>query len=324
LSCRTVQAGDVIKLRALIKDDTDTEVEATNVYVHIYVPDVDTDDISLATTVSGVPTYLGQGVFEYQYTVPTAGIAGSWADSWEATLPSQDITAKLAFTVVTSGTINQIGCQLFNNNEVTITIPSGIQALSGDTFLDEELEFSFMTTTSPTYTNIRKVRLEVGGFLEGISDITLQTNILEASLEADVLTFALNSFNSPLYQHARRQYTTCMASQITLGNLNNYLLKSKTLGDLSVTYDVNGIRDAMADLRDCLAKWEPQLLAGGGAKAAGSPRLVVKGELDSDKPVNSRMWEAPTSARPLPAANDRERHVGQRRHVRTFRKKRFW
>lgn len=324
MSDRTVQAGEIASLRALFKDDTNDPVQATSVYVHIFEPGQDTSDLSNALTVSGVPDYLGGGIFEYNYTTPTTAVAGVWHDVWEGSLPSQDITAELAFTVFDSGTISTLEHQLHANNEVEITIPSGVRSISGDSFLEEDYTFQFLTVTDPSYTNIRKVRLEIGGFLDGISDITLQTNILEASLEADVLTFATSQTNTALYQHARRQYVTCLASSITLGNLNNYLLKSKTLADLSVTYDTNGLRDAMNALKDCLDKWEPQLLAGGGAKAASNPSMVIKGALDPDRITSARMWAKTDDFDNTPAANTRLRDSGHRRYLRTFRKNKKW
>jgi hypothetical protein len=189
----------------------------------------------------------------------------------------------------------------------------------------------FLTTTSPSYTNLRKVRLEIGGFLGDLADATIQTSILEASLEADVLTFAPGRVNTALYLHARREYTTCSASSLLLHNLVNASLKAKTLGDLSVQYDTNGIRDATNRVRDCMEKWIPQLMAGGGAKAAKNPSFVVKGELDPDRQVVSRMWHSTDHGgvgNRIPAANDRLAHTSKnRRALRTYtpnKTKKWW
>jgi hypothetical protein len=187
-----------------------------------------------------------------------------------------------------------------------------------------------MVVTSPSYTNVRKVRLEVGGFLTDIEDDTIQTSILEASLEADVLTFAKTETNSKLYLHARREYVTCLASAMLLSNLDNTLLKSKKLGDLAVDYDTAGLRDMLKKLSDCASKWLPQLIAAGGARASTQPMGVVKGAFDPDRPAVGRLWESPvngfTSGHSQPAANTKSRNADQRRYLNSFwpRPRKWW
>jgi hypothetical protein len=180
-----------------------------------------------------------------------------------------------------------------------------------------------MTTTCPSYTNVRKVRLEVGGFLSEISDDTIQTSILEASLEADALTFVKSLVNTNLYLHARREYVTCLASSYLLDNLNNQTLKAKTLADLSVQYDTNGIRDALGKVQNCLDKWLPQLAAGGGAKEATQPRGVIKGACDPDRLKAGRLWQSEEngliSTPVYPGANTKARPAYKRRYVKGFK-----
>lgn len=330
MGSRSIRAGGTIRLRAKFKDDLQDPAQASGVYVHIFEPDADVTDLGNAFLVSGVPIYLGQGIFEYEFSTPLCGPDGLWNDLWVGELTCQTISGVMGFDVTTSGMAQQFDCQLFCNDIVQVNLTSGIQATDG-TNLEEEYDAEFMTTASPAYTNIRKVRLEVGAYINTLPDMVLQLAILEASLEASVLTFAPQLTNSALFQHARREYTTCSASKGLLTNVGNLLLRSKTLADLSVTYDTNGVRNAVASLMDCMDKWEPQLIAGGGAKAATQPSHVVKGELDPDRQAVSRMWMPTDKANPgsrIPAANDRVRQQGQRRHKRTFTKprsgKKWW
>jgi hypothetical protein len=324
---RSIRAGQTITLRARFRDDLGEIATASGVSLNIWEPDADTDDLGAALIVGGTPTYLGEGIYEYEYLVPEYGPEGYWHDHWTGYLNAQQLTAEFLFFVSASGTVESLDCQLFNNNVVQITIPSGIQSTDGS-YLEEEYEFDFMTTTSPSYTNLRKVRLEVGGFIGSLGDDTIQTSILEASLEADSITFLTGQVNERVFNHARREYTTCLAGSILLDNLGNLQLKSKTLGDLSVQYDTNGIRDMLGKLHACADKWAPQIMSGGGAKSAAQPSRVTKGVLDPDRPIVSRSWEPTeggTARRQMPAANTRERPLGKRRFLRTYyNRKRWW
>jgi hypothetical protein len=336
---RTVLAGEAIGLRTRFKDDTGAYTTASGVYVHIFKPGVDTSDLANAFLVSGVPTYLGEGVFEYTYNVPFAGPVGTWQDQWVGNLTTHVISGLFQFEVVAAGQFLSLGNQLKPNNIVTITLASGIAATDGTT-LGSETTLSFMTTASPAYTNIRKINLEIGGFIGDIPNEVMQTAIIEASMEADTLSFNIKNTrgyamerNDSVFNHARREYTTCLASQILLNNMNNMSLRSKTLGDLHVEYDTNGIRDAIRKVDQCRERWIEQIMAGGFAKAAKTPASVVKGEMDPDRPIVARSWQSTDSggvSRRIPAANTRETSTNSRRYLRTWDngkpryKKKWW
>jgi hypothetical protein len=323
---RSVRAGQEIKLRTRFRDDLGDIAEASGVVVHIYDPTetiFDISDPSNAIVISGVATYLGEGIYEYPYTPPA--IDGIWYDLWQGELTDQTVSGLCSFEVSADGSVSCLSSQLANNNVVHVEIPSGIQPLTGEG-LQELYEFDFMTTTSPAYSSIRKVRLEIGAFVRNLYDDVLQTAILEASLETDVLTFYTTDQNTAVYQHARREYVTCAASSIVLNNIASGVLRSKTLADLHVEYDSTILHKNLDRLYECMARWEPQIIAGGLAKATAQPKGVVKGEYDPDRPVFSRLWASTDTgeiSRRVPAANTRERPVGKRRYLRTY-KKRWW
>ena len=325
MSRRQIRAGQIIPLRARFRDDLSDPAQATNVYIHLYEPDTETFIPANAYLASGVPTYLGEGIFEYQFDVPDDGPDGTWWDEWKGTLTGQELTSMFSFEVSASGLITELPAQLYNNNIVQVTIAKEIEATDGSS-MDEDYEFEFMTTTSPSYTNTRKIRLEIGGFIGNLEDDVLQQAILEGSIEADILTFNTDRINNSLYLHARREYVTCLTSTIVLQNLGTYHLRAKTLDNLRVEYDTSGITNALNRLTDCLNKWEPQLLAGGGAKAIRSPQYVIKGEYDPDRPNISRSWQSTewgAISRRMPVANDARKPAGHRRYLKTYRKK-FW
>lgn len=325
LSGRAIRAGETIRLRAQFKDDLGDVAEASSVFVHVYEPDEDITDLNNATVVSGIAAYLGEGIFEYQYAVPSNGPDGIWYDLWEGTLTGQALTGSFTFEVSASGLIEEVDQQLHNNNLVSITLTSGIKATDG-TYLTDGYEAEFLTTTTPSYTDIRKVRLSIGSFTGAIEDDTIQTAILEASLDANTITFTTTRTNNNLFEHARREYTTCLAGSMLMDNLNNSLLRTKTLADLHVEYDTNGVRDMADKLQACIDKWAAQVMTGGGVHAAKAPSMVVKGGLDPDRPLVSRMWESTVDgaiSRRIPAANTRERPLGKRRAKTTFKKWRW-
>lgn len=326
MSKREVRAGQTIKLRARFRDDLNEAAEASGVYVHLYEPDITDDFIPAnALVVSGVPTYLGEGIYELEYTVPGDGPDGIWHDQWEGTLTGQVLSGLFQFDVSASGVIDQLAGQLFQNNLVQVTVLSGILSLDGEQ-LQEDYTFDFLTTTNPSYTNTRKVRLVIGSHIANLEDDTIQTAILEASIEADVLDFSQSHTNEDLFKHARREYVTCSAAALLLDNTGGFMLRAKTLDNLHVEYDTSGLQKTLDRIYECLNKWEPQLLAGGGAKAIRAPQGVVKGELDPDRPVVSRMWQSTewgTVSRRVPVANDARKPAGKRRYLRTYRKK-WW
>lgn len=321
---RTISAGGTINLRIQFKDDLGKASEAQNVQVFIFQPGADTSDNLNAVDSAGfTPTYLGEGVYEYQYTVPCSPV-GEWTDKWLGDLPCQaGLTTTLTFssTAGTSEVVSFEGPQLFDNNLVTVTLLPGIASAGGDVFT-EPVELEFFTTLSPYYTSTTKVSLEVGSLITEIKDLTSAMAILEASIEADALSFSPTEVNSKMFIHARREYVTAASAFRLVSNVGGNLLKSKTLGDLSVTYDTQSHKETLEHLQEMMRKWGDQLMAGGGAKEIRSPKMVVKGSRDPDKPTFDRMWEG-TGTNKNPLANSSKQSPSGRRSLKTH-KKRWW
>jgi hypothetical protein len=321
---RTVSAGGIISLRIQFKDDLGKPSEAQNTKVFIFQPGADTSDNANAIDVAGfTPTYLGEGVYEYQHTSACTPV-GEWTDKWTGDLTCQPgLTASLIFsiTVGASEVVSFEGPQLFNNNLVTVTLLPGIASTGGEVFT-EAVELEFFTPLSPYYTSTTKVSLEVGSLITEVKDLTSAMAILESSIEADALTFSPTEINSELFKHARREYVTAAASFRLVSNIGGNLLKSKTLGDLSVTYDTESHKETLEYLQEMMRKWGDQLMAGGGAKEIRNPKMVVKGSKDPDKPIFDRMWEG-TGTNKTPVSNYSKPSITGRRSLKTH-KKRWW
>jgi hypothetical protein len=330
---REVIAGEEIKLRTRFRDDLNDGALASGVWLHIFEPSVPVvvGGAGAIVTTSGELIYIGEGIWEYGFTPHCHAPTGTWTDAWSGLLNSQLISGEFNFTVYGGGDVVEIGDQLFANNLVEVILDSGIMATDG-TYLSDGYSFEFLTTTNPSYTNIRKVRLEVGSFLNQMPDLTIQLMILEASLEADQLDFsAQNSLinqNSGLFQHARREWVTCKTALGLIDNTTSNALKTKTLGDLHVEYDTNVVFKTMQRIIACLEKWEPQLISGGLAKASQQPRGVIKGEYDRERPQTGRLWESTDGSYsdPYPAANTQgKRSSSHQRYKNLYKKgKKFW
>lgn len=318
-SRRKVRAGQTITLRAKIQDDIGENAQASGVIVHIFQPGHDLQDLNTANVISGVATFFDEGIHEFQYTVPSCGPNGVWTDLWYGTLNCQVLSGIFNFQVSASGQFEALGDQLNINNVVEVSIPSGITAKDGSK-LTEEHSFTFLTETSPAYSNTRKVRLEVGAWVEELEEDTIQLGILEASIEADLISFGKIK-NRPLYEHARREWSTCKTGLLLLSNLGNTTLRSKTLGDLHVEYDNRGLRESIMRLQNCMDRWEPQIIAGGGLRSSQQPQFVVKGSSDIDRPPIGRESFSTVLGfgdNNIPAANTKLRLNRSRRFRSTF------
>ena len=320
---RESKGGEDIKLRVRFLDDLNNNATASGIHTYIFDPLTDTDILNEAIE-DGEPTDLGNGIYEYVYSIPDYGPEGTWHDRWQGWLNGQLLDEEFAFSVLTSGIIEDFPTQLFNNNIVEVTIASGIEGTDGS-ILEDEYSFSFLTACLPNFSSIRKVRIEYGGYISDIEDDTIQLNILEASLEANELTFS-TTLNSKVFTHARREWVTCKTALSLLNNISNILLRSKTLGDFSVSYDTNALRDAANKALDCLNKWEPQVISGGYAKTSAQPVGVVKGEYDIDKPVIGRTWafDSANGDNGFPAGNDKVRNYRRYNKIYNPNKKKYW
>lgn len=329
---RETVAGQEIKLRTRFRDDLGEGAQASGVWLHVFRPStpIMIDGSTAYFSTDADFEYLGEGVYEYGFTPPDCVPNGVWTDVWSGVLNCQLVSGEFNFEVYGGGEAIEVGNQLATNNIVEVIIDSGLMATDG-TYLSDGYSFEFLTTTDPSYTNIRKVKLEAGGFLSGVSDLTLQLAILEASLEADQLDFtsgnAYATQNTAFFQHARREWTTCKVALGIIDNLTTSGLRSKTLADLHVEYDSNVVFKTIQRIMACLEKWEPQLMSGGFSKVSQQPRGVIKGEYDAERPHTGRLWESTDSTHSdaYPAANtETRRNSSYQRYKGIFKRGRRW
>lgn len=315
---RTLEAG---VLRAQFKDSAGNPIEASGVEVLLFEPGL-CPGPDLPTISGLIPSYLGNGTYQLQFTAQGPG--GGWIDHWRGYVLGSLTTVNFSFEVLDSGMIHDyptLGpCE---NNLIEVTLSSGIRSLAGAP-LEEEHSFFFTTTYTPLYADGRKARLASGGLLASVPDYTLYSALLEASIEADAITFVYPPLNEKLFIHARREYVACKAAMETAMNViaAGGTLKSKRLADFAVEYDTGVLSDLVGQLMDTCRRWQAQVEAGGGVRATRQPRGVIKGEFDPDRPIVGRDWE-PISAGDLPIGNAKRVPHGLRRSKKTFRQGRF-
>lgn len=306
-----VRVGSEGSLRVRFLDAAGEPVEATSVTVDLFEPELD-PDVDPPTVAGLVPTYLGNGVFEVTFTATAPG--GRWLDQWTGTILGTETISVQQFTVLSDGVIVTYPLSGLNKNTlVEVTLPSTISDIDGNT-LGDDYTFFFTTTYDPLYSSVRKVRLAAGGLLKTLPEDVINLAILEASLEADIINFNKNIINQKLFEHARREFVTCSASNILAQNVlaNGGVIRSKMLADFKVDYDVNVLGDLLNTVNDCIKKWEGQVQSGGGTRTLRSPQMVIKGENDPDRPAVGRHWHSMQQGE-LPVGNTKLRASGTRR-----------
>lgn len=271
----------------------------------------------------------GTGHYSYDIVIPEDADLGIGYDKWEATVDLSDIDETFMFIVASPATIILDETPLCDNNIVTITLDSTIQAEDGTT-LGTDYEWYFTTTYTPLYTSLRRLRLDLGTLIANIPDDTINLAIFEASLMADSLTFgqlSLSASQMSFFEFARRQYVTCAAEATLLDVIMNANVtgKTKQLAQLQVSYSGSSSKDPLLwkRIQDCLVKWEASLTSSGEIAPGTSlrPDVAIKGYYDVDRPAFGRDWSSTSSSRldqQIPASNTRTRGLYNKRWKRGF------
>ena len=216
--------------------------------------------------------------------------------------------------------------QLNKNNIVKIQI-SDVKNADGDTITAYSSYFT--TTYVPTYTSIRRIRLDLGPIIASVPNDTIMLAILEASTHVNAISFVSAIGTSLAYlNHAKRELATCLAELILVQGYQGLGLGdklNKTLGDLTVGRSGRDILvgNKETELRECIARWEPVVQTGGEITPDTSlkPVSAVKGSTAEDAVGVGREWE-PTSVpgSGMPISNQQEQATA-RRWVRNYRRR---
>jgi hypothetical protein len=292
-----------------IKVDNLASVIASYDQIKVYKSATETGTFSEVTG-PGTRVVLSSQDSLYIY-VDDSGIETDW---YKSSYFNSSNLAESALSEASQGT--SVG-QLLENMQVVITLNKEIKDVNGNR-LGEDQEFYFTTKYLPMYTGLQRIRLDIGTFIRDIPDDTINLAIYEASVEVDAGTFSKENAaqGTDYYKHARRMWTICRAEEILLNNLINGsggMLKAKRLADFEVEYDSLAIQNVLKSVKDCQAAWEAEVVTGGFA--IQTPRGVVKGDLDIDRPSTGRLWDEPVGT---PGGNATVRYSGSRRWLKTW------
>jgi len=275
------------------------------------------------TVASASVTRIATGFYEYIYTVPSWSTTiddddiGGWADIWVAQTGGMPIVAQLSFSVAELGKIKTQSID--GNTLVVILLDEDIADTSGNT-LGEETQLSFSTEYSPYYASPDLIRLECGGWIDGVPDETLSLFIHWSSLEADELVGNTKNQDGKNLSLAKTKFAIYDAALRVLLLPADLGGKTKSLGDLLIKNNDN-FKYIIDDLKANRSEWERVVNAGGAiVRGQGlAPTYAVKGAKTSGGRKVGRLWRSPRETTfDQPTVNKKTIESGESRYKFRF------
>lgn len=339
-----VVTGDTIPLRSLVVDDTgclrDTDALPS---VYIYDANVDTtliqeeiDAATYASAIAGplVPTLISTGFYELSYTVPSAGVEGTWHDVWVGAIDTVPFSEILSFEVAAGGDFESQS--LGYNQVILIDLDASIGDVTATKTLTQDITLMFTTRYRPYYSSVELVRMEGGPQLDYIPDDTLAMMIHWSSLEVDCISPPKRCGKK--YNYARTKFIQFDAALRALllpgGGASSPLSSSassgavKTLGELTIeaggassstasTLSGGVDLDTIKYFRDWRDEWWRVVNAGGcivPGEGLGAS-MAIRGLHDPNRRFAGRLWEDPGDQHySHPTTNTKFRRPGAGHH----------
>ena len=242
---------------------------------------------------SGRVKRIAKGYYEVEYNLPDENAdpekdVGTWVDIWSAVVGGTRVTQAFTFTVVEKGTIKTQ--KIKNNTLIGIILSEDIAGLNGQK-LGVEKQFTFSTKYDPYYASVDLLRLECGGWLDGIPDDTLSLMIHWSSIEADA--WSAGASRGKIFDTALTKFVVydsavrCLLLPADTGG------KKKALGDLLIetSSDFSNVISEVKRERD---EWLRVVNAGGTIVPGQglAPAIARKGSALAGKNLG-RMWHSP-------------------------------
>lgn len=171
--------------------DSDGEKVVADETPSITILDLDGNEIVEAS--SDDVTHLGEGLYQYLYTVPEDGDSGAWTDEWSATIDNATFSTSFSFTVITP------------DNGLTATTGPGKIQLADDVIFDFSDEEIYGVNILLKYlkarlrsTGFKPSRDAFGAFeTDGYGELVLEEcNVFDNDILVCFLCQALSEFNS--------------------------------------------------------------------------------------------------------------------------------
>jgi hypothetical protein len=302
-------AGEEIILRSVLVDSTGELINADSMpdlYIYDSSVDIETieeeiEDETFASALVGplTPTLITLGFYEYTYTIPSGGDAGTWRDVWVAEVNGVSATQYLDFEVVVGA---EFESQSIGKNQLII-VELEVEILDVDGNALDETQISFSTVYEPFYASPDLIRLELGPLIDYISDDALALMIHWASKEADFLAKP-HKCNQKDFEFARTKfviYATALRA-IMFPSVNKGGLR-KQLGDLSIVNGAMGSTVAVLssgidmetfrELKRLKEEWSRVVNAGGCIVPGQSIQSATgsRSRFDEGRRNAGRLWE---------------------------------
>ena len=212
----------------------------------------------------------------------------TWVDIWSAEVGEVKLTQAFTFTVVEKGTLKVQNIQ--KNTLIGIILSEDIAGLNGQV-LGVEKQFTFSTEYEPYYASTDLLRLECGGWLEGIPDDTLSLMIHWSSIEADA--WSAGATKGKIFQTALTKFVVydsavrCLLLPADTGG------KKKSLGDLLIETS-SDFSNIIAEVKRERDEWLRVVNAGGTIVPGQglAPAIARKGSALAGKNLG-RLWHSP-------------------------------
>jgi hypothetical protein len=157
------------------------------------------------------------------------------------------------------------------NSDIVVTLDKNFVEVSGsDTAytMADDYQFEFRTLLSPMLTTARAVKAELRHSISNISDKIIDEYILQVSLDVIHEYYSGVVTTAALTDRWTKKLVTCMVvkkliTSVTGGYVG--VVRQRTLGDLSITYDMGVIREVAADVNECIYRSEAHLKAADAA-----------------------------------------------------------
>lgn len=186
-----------------------------------------------------------------------------------------------------------------------VTIPSGLGLTDGEV-LQQPVTFDIISAAHPFYASVDQVRLRGGPLMRKAQDITIASQVYNASQEVDLLnmhppTFLSGTTASDTARNffgSRNQWVQAKAATTLLSSLS--ILQGgpqeHVLANFSFSrqkgFESEGMPKKLADLDKDLKLYEIAIRSGGRIAPGGHvrARMAAKGVLDWEERTPARTW----------------------------------
>lgn len=305
--------GNQLKLKMLFTDHCGNPVDIDGATVTFEDP-------------NGVAVDLGLQVARidlgYYYVEHNFNISGQWKDFWTVGILGENITFESGFEIISGGNVVQPKCGLDFNSLILIKLKN-LKDVDGNLLL-KDYNLFFTTEYNPFYASVEMLKMEMGSWVNNVSDDTIALSIHWSSLEADNITGKRP--NSERYFFARSRFVMYDAAMrlfsMPVGSFGNDG-KQKQLGDLlienkeSLDFD---LKDLLKELRAERDEWWRVVNAGGCiVNGQGLGPSFAEKSRKSKGYSTSREWHDPwVEGYVQPSQNSKYRVFGEKKYKHGF------